>query len=44
MKGCVRTNPRPRRGARFPIRTGNWNPHPHPPIIGRMNQPPAARV
>ena len=26
------------------IRSGNWHSDPHPPIIGRMNQPPAARV
>ena len=38
MKGGARTNPRPRCAARCRIRTDNWNPHLHPPIIGRMNQ------
>ena len=35
---CARTSRRPRCGATCRIRTDNWNPDAHPPIIGRMDQ------
>jgi ATP-dependent DNA ligase len=35
MKGCAKTSRRARCGATC-IRTDNWNPDAHPPIIGRM--------